>query len=171
VTIGGPALLALGIDKLPAHLFVFYFAILAEVTPPVCIAAYCGAAIAGSKPMATGFEAAQLAIMGYLIPYIFVYNQALLMRGSAGIILATFLIMVVVSIVSASAFSGYLFRNMKLYQSLLMGAVALGLTVLAASAGILSNGLVQAVVIVSAVFLISTFVIMNRKALHAMKAA
>jgi TRAP-type uncharacterized transport system fused permease subunit len=170
VTIGGPALLGLGIDKLAAHLFVFYFAILAEVTPPVCIAAYCGAAIAGTKPMATGFEAAQLAIMGYLIPFIFVYNPALLMQGSAGIIIATFLVMVIVSILSASAFSGYMFKNMKLYQSLLMGAAALGLTVFAASAGILSSGFVQAGVIVAALVLISIFVRMNHRALKAIKA-
>ena len=82
VTIGGPALQALGIDVLTAHLFVFYFAILAEVTPPVSIASYCGAAIAGSDPLKTGWEALRLALVGFIIPYIFVYNPAFLMRGN-----------------------------------------------------------------------------------------
>ena len=72
ITIGGPALVALGIDLLAAHLFVFYFAILAEVTPPVCIPAYCAASIAGSKPLQTGFEAFKLALVAFVVPYIFI---------------------------------------------------------------------------------------------------
>ena len=168
VTIGGPALLALGIDKLPAHLFVFYFAILAEVTPPVCIAAYCGAAIAGSKPMATGFEAAQLAIMGYLIPFIFVYNQALIMNGSFGLIMATFLTMVIVAILSASSLSGFLFKNLKLYQSILLGSASIALTVLAASRSVLEQPAIQISVIVVAIALIGAFMTVNRRALKAM---
>ncbi|MDX9957414.1 MAG: TRAP transporter large permease subunit, partial [Spirochaetia bacterium] len=168
ITIGGPALLALGIDKLPAHLFVFYFAILAEVTPPVCIAAYCGAAIAGSKPMATGFEASQLAIMGYLIPFIFVYNQALIMNGPFGLIAATFLIMVVVSILSASSLSGFMFRKMNKFQSLLLGIAGITLTVLAASRSVLEQPVIQTSVIVIALALIGAFVIGNRKVLKTM---
>ena len=171
VTIGGPALLALGIDKLPAHLFVFYFAILAEVTPPVCIAAYCGAAIAGSKPMSTGFEAAQLAIMGYLIPYIFVYNQALIMNGPFGLIAATFLIMVVVSILSAAALSGFLFKNMNLFQSLLIGLASITLTVLAASRSVLEQPVIQLSVIAAALVLIGAFMMVNHKALKTLKVA
>lgn len=67
---------------LPAHLFVFYFAILAGIIPPVCIPAYCAASIAMSKPLQTGIEAFKLALVGFLIPYVFVFNKALLMQGS-----------------------------------------------------------------------------------------
>ena len=81
ITIGGPALLKMGCDLLAAHLFVFYFAILAGVTPPVCVPAYCGAAIAGSKPLQTGIEAFKLSTIGFVIPFIFIYNNAMLMRG------------------------------------------------------------------------------------------
>lgn len=82
ITIGGPALLAMGIDMLSAHLFVFYFAILAGITPPVCVPAFCVASIAHSRPLQTGFEAFKLALIGFLIPYVFVYNQTLLMWGA-----------------------------------------------------------------------------------------
>ncbi len=67
---------------LAAHLFVYYFAVLAGVTPPVCVPAFCAASIANSKPLQTGFEAFKLAMAGFVIPYIFIYNPALLMQGS-----------------------------------------------------------------------------------------
>ena len=133
VTIGGPAMMALGIDKLPAHLFVFYFAILAEVTPPVCIAAYCGAAIAGTKPMATGFEASGLAIMGYIIPFIFVYNRSLLIQGPVVLVVATFLGLIMVCGFFAASMSRYLLRELKIYQSVFFGLLSLALAIFLAS--------------------------------------
>jgi len=171
ITIGGPALLALGIDMLPAHLFVFYFAILAEVTPPVCIAAYCGAAIAGSKPMATGAEAALLAIMGYLIPFIFVYNNGLIMGGSMGLNLATFIVMLIVCILSASAISGFLFKRLKLYQSVVLGAASIALTIFAASKPTLSLGTVQVAVIVTGLALLTAFGLKTKSLLRSIETA
>lgn len=94
ITIGGPALLAMGADMLPTHLFVYYFAVLAGVTPPVCVPAFCAASIARSKPLQTGFEAFKLAVAGFLIPYIFIYNQALLMKGNAFEIITVLLALV-----------------------------------------------------------------------------
>ncbi|MBU0926235.1 MAG: TRAP transporter fused permease subunit [Spirochaetes bacterium] len=164
ITIGGPALLSLGIELLPAHLFVFYFAILAEVTPPVCIAAYCGAAIAGSKPMATGFEAARLAIMGYLIPFIFIYNNGMILQGSAGLIAATFIVMLLVAILFAAAISGYLFKKLKAYQSVALGIAALGLTVFAAAKPVLDRALVQSITIAGGLLLLALFAVGSRKA-------
>ena len=77
-------LLALGsnIANLPAHLFVFYFGIVADITPPVALAAMAGAAIAKSDPLKTGVEATRLAIAAFLIPYIFIFNPQLLMLGA-----------------------------------------------------------------------------------------
>jgi len=113
ITIGGPALLAMNCDLLASHMFVYYFAILAGVTPPVCIAAYCGAAIAESKPLGTGFESFKLAIVGFVVPYVFVYNQALLMQGPVVGILTVALMMTLSVIFFAGGLSGYLFGSMK----------------------------------------------------------
>lgn len=80
-SVGAPALLKMGGDLLAAHLFVYYFAILASVTPPVCITAYAGAALAGANPLRTGFEAFALALGGFVVPYVFYFDPALLMQG------------------------------------------------------------------------------------------
>jgi TRAP transporter 4TM/12TM fusion protein len=78
-TIAAPALIMLKVHPLAAHMFVFYFGILADITPPVALAAYAGSGIAKSDPMKTGFTATKLAIGAFLVPYIFVYNPAMLM--------------------------------------------------------------------------------------------
>jgi len=83
-TIAVPALIALGVDALAAHLFVFYYAILSTLTPPVAIAAYAAAGMAGSPVFATGWAALRLALGGFIIPYMFVLEPAMLIvRGSA----------------------------------------------------------------------------------------
>jgi TRAP transporter 4TM/12TM fusion protein len=114
ITIGGPALLAMNCDLLSSHMFVYYFAILAGVTPPVCIAAYCGAAIAESKPLQTGIESLKLALVGFIVPYVFVYNEAMLFRGPVIGILTVSAIMTLAVIFFAGGLSGYLFNSMKL---------------------------------------------------------
>ena len=78
-----PALATLGFPVLSANLFIFYFAILSMVTPPVAIAAYTGAGIAGADMYQTGWEAFRMAIPGFLIPYIFIANPALLLEHSS----------------------------------------------------------------------------------------
>lgn len=78
-TIAAPALTQMGIPVLAAHMFAFYFGIIADVTPPVALAAYAGAGIAGANPMKTGVHAAKLAIAAFIIPYIFVLNPVILM--------------------------------------------------------------------------------------------
>ncbi|HHV51959.1 MAG TPA: TRAP transporter fused permease subunit [Synergistaceae bacterium] len=124
ITIGGPALLAMGVDVLSAHLFVFYFAILAEVTPPVCIVAYCGAAIAGSDPMKTGFEAAKLAIVGFIVPYIFMYNKALLLKGSLWEILTLIILLGAACALLASGIAGYFFKKLGPFRRALVFVTA-----------------------------------------------
>ncbi len=130
ITIGGPALIAMGCNLLPSHMFVYYFAILAGVTPPVCIAAYCGAAIAESKPLQTGIESLKLALVGFIVPYVFVYNEALLMQGSVvGILTVTILLLICV-ILSAGGLSGYLFRAMNFVGRIVTLGFAIGAAVL-----------------------------------------
>lgn len=78
-TIAAPALVQMGIPVLAAHMFAFYFGIVADVTPPVALAAYAGAGIAAANPMKTGVQAAKLSVAAFIIPYIFVMNPVLLM--------------------------------------------------------------------------------------------
>jgi len=77
-TIAAPALIQLGVHPLAAHMFVFYFGIVADITPPVALAAYAGAGIAKSNPFWTGVTSTKLAIGAFLTPYIFVYNTSML---------------------------------------------------------------------------------------------
>ncbi|NWF93773.1 MAG: TRAP transporter permease [Syntrophaceae bacterium] len=81
-TIAAPALVLLQVAPLAAHMFVFYFGIIADLTPPVALAAYAGAGIAKADPMKTGFTATKLAIGAFIVPYIFVYNPAMLLIGT-----------------------------------------------------------------------------------------
>ena len=78
-TIAAPALVQMGVPVLAAHMFAFYFGIVADVTPPVALAAFAGAGIAGANPMRTGVNAAKLAIAAFIVPYIFVLAPELLM--------------------------------------------------------------------------------------------
>lgn len=73
-----PILIQLGFSKVAAHFFVFYFGIVADITPPVALAAYAGSAIAKSNPMKTGLNATKLAVAAFIVPYIFAYSPAML---------------------------------------------------------------------------------------------
>ncbi len=77
-TIAAPALISLGVPILAAHMFVFYFGIIADITPPVALAAFAGAAISGGNPIKTGINASKLGIAAFIIPYMFVMSPAML---------------------------------------------------------------------------------------------
>ena len=77
-----PALTQMGLNPKAAHLFIFYFGIISAVTPPVALAAYAGAGLAKCSPTKTGYIAFKLAISGFVLPYMFVYNNELLMMGT-----------------------------------------------------------------------------------------
>ena len=82
VTVGAAALGNLGVSLLAAHLFVFYYAVLSDLTPPDAVTAFAAASIAGADMFATGIEAFRLGIAGFFVPFAFVYHQELLLRGS-----------------------------------------------------------------------------------------
>lgn len=126
ITIGGPALVALGVNLLPAHLFVFYFSILAEVTPPVCIPAYCAASIAGAKPLQTGFEAFKMAIVAFTIPYIFVFNHALLLKGGVVETASLLLVILIFVVCLSAAVTGFFFRHIGWFSRAAMLVAAVG---------------------------------------------
>jgi TRAP transporter 4TM/12TM fusion protein len=137
VAVGGAALQKLGVDILAAHLFVFYYAVLADVTPPVAVTAFAGAQIAGANPMTTGWIASRIAIGGFLAPFLFVYQPALLMQGSWGeIAVSTLCALVGVSALCA-AVTGHLFRPLGWIRRTLLAAIALAAITpdLAVSAG------------------------------------
>lgn len=81
-TIAAPALVQLGVPLLAAHMFTFYFGILADITPPVCLAAFAASGIAGGGPMKTGVNSTKLAIAAFIIPYIFVISPEMLLIDS-----------------------------------------------------------------------------------------
>ena len=84
-TMAAPALAVFDVPILVAHMFVFYFGIFANITPPVALAAFAGAGISGGDPMRTGFTALKLSAAGFLIPYLFVYNPAMMMIDITGV--------------------------------------------------------------------------------------
>ena len=84
-TMAAPALANFDIPTLVAHMFVFYFGLFANITPPVALAAFAGAGIAGGDPMRTGFQALKLSLAGFIVPFLFVYNPAMLMIDTANV--------------------------------------------------------------------------------------
>lgn len=108
-TIAAPALIQLGIPVLAAHMFVFYFGIIADVTPPVALAAYAGAGISGGNALMTGVNASKLAIAAFIIPYMFVLSPELLMIDATvgGLALSLFTAVLGMVAISASLI-GYL---------------------------------------------------------------
>ncbi len=85
--LGAPALVELGVPLLAAHLFIFYFGCISNVTPPVSLAAYAAAGLSGASPMTTALHAMVLAGAGFLVPFMFVYGPPLLLQGGVGEIL------------------------------------------------------------------------------------
>ena len=83
-SLAAPALLELGVPLIVSHMFVFYFGIMADLTPPVALAAFAAAPIARASPMKIGFEAMRIAIAGFVIPYMAVYAPALMLQGDGG---------------------------------------------------------------------------------------
>lgn len=118
-TITAPILTEMGLPVLAAHMFVFYFGIVADITPPVALAAYAGSAIAHSNPFKTGVIATKLAIAAFIIPYIFAFNPKMLF------IEATVLEVVVIIITSfvgifalSSGLEGFMLKRLRIYERL-----------------------------------------------------
>jgi TRAP transporter 4TM/12TM fusion protein len=127
-TIAAPAIILLGVPDLPAHLFVFYFGIIADITPPVALAAFAAAGVSGGEPIKTGINSAKLAIAAFIIPYMFVLSPELLMIDTTW----TYLIWVIFTALAGmtaigAGIIGYWFRKLYWYERLLgvMGGLLL----------------------------------------------
>jgi len=127
VILGGPVLLKLGVQAIAAHMFVFYYACLSAITPPVALAAFAGAGVSGARPFQTGFTAMKLAIIAYIVPYTFVYHPALLWEGSLLTIGLSFAFDVGGCVAIGSGLMGYLFRTLSYPVRFAMLAASIGM--------------------------------------------
>ncbi|ERN52739.1 TRAP transporter permease [Alkalihalophilus marmarensis] len=111
-TMAAPALISYGIEPLVAHLFVFYFGLFANITPPVALAAFAAAGISGGDQMRTGFVSMKLAIAGFIVPFMFVYNDSLLLINTTFAEGAAVTVTAILGVVMlGTAAEGYLFRS------------------------------------------------------------
>ncbi len=123
-----PTMIQLGIPPLAAHMFIFYFGCISSITPPVALAAYAGAGLAGCDPNKTGYKAFRLAFCSFLMPYLFVYNPVLLMEGGVLDILWSLVTALIGAYLLASGFEGFFFRwSLKWFERpfMILGAVML----------------------------------------------
>ncbi len=143
-----PILTRMGVPILAAHFFVFYFGIVADITPPVALAAYAGSAIAKSNPMRTAFNATKMAIAAFLIPYVFCFSpEMLLIEADAFSVAILYLTSLIGVIGIASALEGYLVVNMGMIDRILF--IAGGLMMI--SPGVLTDALGLAMIAVGVV--------------------
>ena len=126
-----PILIQMGYPLVAAHFFVFYFGIVADITPPVALAAYAGSAIAKSNPMKTGITATKLAIAAFIVPYIFAYSPAMLFVNVTSVFEV---IQIVLSALLgifgvAAALNGYILRKANWFERILLFAGGLTLMI------------------------------------------
>lgn len=124
-----PALTKLEIPILSAHLFVFYFACLSAITPPVALAAYAAAGISGGTPMRTGVEACKVGFAGFIVPFMFVYNSALLFEGGIVNVLVCAATSLIGVIAMSAGFQGWFFARLNMFERMTLIAGGLGMVI------------------------------------------
>ncbi len=118
-----PILTRMGVPILAAHFFVFYFGIVADITPPVALAAYAGSAIAKSNPMRTAVNATKMAVAAFLIPYVFCFSPDMLLIDATALgVIVKYATSLIGIVGVAAALEGYLFTNMSMIDRLLFVA-------------------------------------------------
>ncbi|MEW6661344.1 MAG: TRAP transporter permease [Bacillota bacterium] len=127
-TMAAPMLVKIGINPIAAHLFAFYFGNISNITPPVALAAFTGAGIAGADPNRVGFTAVRLGIAAFIVPFMFVYSPQLVMQqGTALQIIGASATAIVGVIGLGAAFARYLLKPLSWLETLILGAGALAL--------------------------------------------
>lgn len=124
----GPALVRAGIEPISAHMFLLYFGMLSMITPPVALASFTAASIAGAKPMETGWQAVKMGWVAYLIPFMIVFEPGLVMQKSWGLVVWNLIPAVAGVIFATGAIYGYLWRPLKRWERVALavtGVVAL----------------------------------------------
>ncbi len=121
---------AIGVPAMAAHFFVFYFGIVADITPPVALAAYAGSAIAKADPMKTGINATKLAIAAFIVPYIFAMNPQMLFIDTNVIQVVQIVVSALIGLFGvAAALNGFLYRHIPVLLRVLMAAGGLGMMI------------------------------------------
>ncbi len=120
VMIGAPALIEMGISPLLAHFFIFYFAVLSFLTPPVCLAAYAAASLAGASMTKTAFQAMKLGIAAYIVPFIFAYKPALLLQGGIPEVLEAVIMAIIGISLVAVGIEAFLFRPLVWWKRIIL---------------------------------------------------
>jgi TRAP-type uncharacterized transport system fused permease subunit len=120
-----PPLIKLGIIPLAAHFFVFYYSILAMVTPPVALASFTAAGLAEGNVPRTGLRAFIMSLVAFMIPFIYIFRPVLLWEGALANILLTVILSAIGVVVWAAAISGYIMADLSLPLRLFLGALAL----------------------------------------------
>jgi TRAP-type uncharacterized transport system fused permease subunit len=123
--IGVPQLIQLGVDLLPAHLFVFYFAVIADATPPVAAAAFAAAAIARASPLVTSLHATRYGIAGFTVGFGFIYDPGIMLRGGLVEIVTATAIQAGALVLVTAAYAGFLMAPLGPALRLLLGAAGL----------------------------------------------
>lgn len=134
-TMAVPALIRLDVNLMSAHLFILYFGVVADITPPVALAAYAGAGIAGASPMKTGVQAVKLALAAFIVPYLFAIDSSLILvssveGGTVNFVPIYTAVPILVSAILgilclAAAVEGYLIDYTRIYERIPLGIAAL----------------------------------------------
>jgi TRAP transporter 4TM/12TM fusion protein len=148
-TCAAPAILALGVPVLAAHMFVFYFGIVADITPPVCLAAFAGAAIAKANPIKTGINATKLAIAAFIVPYIFVYSPELLMIKATGWTIGQATVTAILGMICiGAAVEAWYWTGMSWWERLVMVAAGLLLIIPGTVSDLIGLGLMALITVI-----------------------
>ena len=124
VTLFASAIQGLGISALVTNMFIFYFGVVAQITPPVCLASFTAAGIAGASAWKTGWKAFSFAITAFIVPFAFVYRPAILLEGTMVEIIIAYCIVVAATYLLACGIAGYLFRPLKMWERIACYVVA-----------------------------------------------
>ncbi len=158
-----PILIQLGIPAVAAHFFVFYFGIVADITPPVALAAYAGSAIARSNPMKTAINATKLAIAAFIVPYILAFNPVMILEGDVTVIsVAVIVITSLAGLFGVSAgLNGHLFK--KIPMVLRVAIIAAGICMMIPE--VYSD--IIGLVVVGGIFVLQYFMMKKQRAVQA----
>lgn len=162
-TMAAPALAGFGVPVLVAHMFVFYFGIFANITPPVALASFAGAGIAGGDPMKTGWQSVKLALAGFIVPFMFVYNPNMMMIDVTGadvmaktfafpewhVILSVTITSIIGVLALSSAVEGYLKTHLAVWQRIIIAIGAFCLIVPETITDIVGVALVLAITLMN----------------------
>ena len=127
VLLVAPALTQIGMAPLAAHMFVFYFAVLSFLTPPICLSVYAASSIASAKPMPTALQAVRLGIAAYIVPFVFAFSPSLLLMGTPAKVLLAIILAMLGILVLSTGLEGYLFRELRWFERIMAVASGFGL--------------------------------------------